>query len=395
MSRRITGLFACFALAGAIAAGGKSRADDAKDGRRVHNSVLRLRDEVFNNCIVKFQLKGALERIGSPVSTETGQLTYARIGSAIFTDRAIIAHLPERAGQRASDIPLYNQYFLANGRRCIGTTYKVSGSKRQIRIVHCDPTRTFDISLRAMCNSIFLDTLLVEFRPTGESLVEITKNEPSQIHRRPNGGLTAIYSTPYGNVEIEMEIVNGKDSIAGAKIEQGRNDVSSSYAKSEKLSDVRQSILEVTPNGLTSAKDGFRINYGSPGNGKPFASITTSTGVYAEGKDWRMERTLSLVEYRTSDDANEIEKLRIPIPEGEPVQSIDPEYKSLALAYRGGEVVRQVDGKSLDEVIASDRRRNRMAKLAASLVSLIVISTVISLWIRRWTIRRVVKVGPP
>ena len=108
-----------------------------------------------------------------------------------------------------------------------------------------------------------------------------------------------------------------------------------------------------------------------------------------------MERTLSLVEYRTSDDANEIEKLRIPIPEGEPVQSIDPEYKSLALAYRGGEVVRQVDGKSLDEVIASDRRRNRMAKLAASLVSLIVISTVISLWIRRWTIRRVVKVGPP
>jgi rhodanese-related sulfurtransferase len=77
--------------------------------------------------------------------------------------------------------------------------------------------------------------------------------------------------------------------------------------------------------------------------------------ITADDRLWQSVRVLRPTKYQKPVTAKDIEALRVQIPDGTEVLTADPEYRSLNLTYRGGNVVRQVDGASLDQVIAEER----------------------------------------
>lgn len=200
------------------------------------------------------------------------------------------------------------------------------------------------------------------------------------------GSYSAIYNSVYGTIEVGLEMFEDRYAISKLKIVQNKNDVYTGLSGTNRLSDIHKSILGDTPNGLISVESGLKISRQN-NTGKPFSTIVSYNIYKSHESSWSSDRTLSLTEYRKIHNSDEITALHLPIPDGQSVQSLDPAYKSLALAYRGGEVVRQVDGKSLDEVIASDQRRGRLTKIGLIVLAGVVLLACIGLVIR-WRVKR-------
>ncbi len=147
---------------------------------------------------------------------------------------------------------------------------------------------------------------------------------------------------------------------------------------------MHQSILDETPDGLTSVIHGFRISY-DENSTRPFTVLTIFNSYAAAGKNLKSENILRLTDYKKCNNDAEIEAMRIPIPEGERVGLVDDPYKgTLALTYRNGEVVRQVDGASLEEVVTEERFHKKFLYIVVSIVGILCIAFGFRYTWKRW-----------
>jgi hypothetical protein len=354
-------------------------ADEVHDGQRIHQAVLRLRDDTFARCATKFELSGVVERDGVTSSQEKGTVQFARFESCVWSDAAVIKSVLRAAGETRSEpaAQQYIQYYMANGRRCVSLRYDMVKAGKRLRTVACDPRRDYDDSFRALTKSVHLTPLLSNFDPSKESLVEITKSPPASVTRDAAGRLTGVYPTVYGPVRVSIERRDGQDVVSEASVKQGPTDVYTHQSGGSTLSQVADSVLDDTPEGLTSVTRGLTIVYAGARPGRPFASLVIVTEYNAKDKRWKSSKTLTLSDYKRCTGEADIEALRLPIPEGQAVNSIDPEFKSLALAYRCGEIVRQVDEASLDEVIVEKGRRRTSLYLLSGVAAAVVLAVLV------------------
>ncbi len=361
------------------------RAGEVEDGLRVKAAVVHLRDEVWGDCIATMSVVGVVERNGAVVGRDTGTLVFARNGACVLSDTAV-AHsqqISARDGRPRKDSNTRIQFFMANGRRCIGINYEPTKNGRRVVGLSCDPRRSYDDSFQALTRYVHLNHLVSWFGPTGSTLVELTGVPPGSVRTGKGGAVTGVYPTVYGVLEVTVDRVGGRDVVLNVRLTQAATDVYTSLFDGGKLADVRESVLGETPAGLTSAVTAFSFDYGRAGGSLPFSSLTVSAGSAAKGIEWRATHTLRLTEYQKCRSQEKIEALRIPIPEGETVDSLDPEYQSIALAYRGGEVVRAVDGASLDEVAADRRFRHTAMYVALALAAAALLACLVWLYARR------------
>jgi hypothetical protein len=226
---------------------------------------------------------------------------------------------------------------------------------------------------------VYLDYLVSEFGPTGKTLVELTEPAPGSV-KRTRVGLTAVYPTVYGPLEVGIERIGGKDMITTVRMAQSPTDVYTSRFNGGKLADVRGSVLEETPGGLTSVITELVIDYKGATGGKPLSTITEKSVYTAAGKEYRGTRAVRLTEYRKCTSEKEVEALMVPIPDGQEVGTPDPDYQPLTLTYHKGDVVREVDGASLDQV-ATERRVRRSVLYIVLPILAVVLLTGGVLWI--------------
>jgi hypothetical protein len=335
-------------------------AGDVEAGRQVHAAALRLRDEVFDNCIIKMDLTATSDWTGmAGRQRQSGTAIFARVGACVLSDRSIkiTETIFGTDGQTQRDSYTHLQRFMASGRRYIDIVYEPTRTGKKVVHVRCDPRKSYDRSFLGASRFVYLDYLVSEFGPMGKTLVELTESAPGSV-KRAKGGLTAVYPTVYGPLEVGIERIGGKDVITTVRLAQSPTDVHTSRSNGGKLADVRDSVLEETPGGLTSVVTELVIDYKSATEGKPLSTITEKTVYTAAGKEYRGTRAVRLTEYRKCTSEKEVEALMVPIPDGQLVGTTDPDYQPLTLTYRKGDVVREVDGASLDQV-ASEKRARR------------------------------------
>jgi hypothetical protein len=351
-------------------------AGDVEAGRQIHTAALRLRDEVFDNCIVKMEQSATSDWSGMAGRLrQSGTVVFARVGACVLSDRdvALTQNISSSDGQPRRDSHTYSQRFMANGRRCIQIDYEPTKTGKRVVHVRCDPRRSYDESFLGASRAVHLDSLLAEFGSTGKTLVVLTEVSPESV-KRTKGGLTAVYPTVYGPLEVSLERIGGKDAITTVRMAQAATDVYTSLFNGGKLADVRDSVLEKTPDGLTSLVTEVVIDYKGATGSKPISTITEKTTYTAAGKEYRGTRFVRLTEYRKCMDEKEVEALMAPIPEGQVVGTADPEYRPLTLTYRKGDVVREVDGASLEQVATEKRVRRSVLYIVLPVLAVVLLA---------------------
>lgn len=347
-------MFSCVLL---LAKPGVGLADDAADGRRAHQAVVALRDEVFNHCHIKLDVTIQADLNGAVQGRTTGKYVFARSGESFFADIDVTETATPEGGRPARPIRINQQHFMSAGRRYIDLTYDPKPGGATVHSVGIDPRNTYDDSLNTLTAYVGLRKILAEFGPTGKSIVELSSGPPNNVRRTPAGEVVCSFPTEYGPFEVGYRPIEKRDVVTLLRMAQGPTDVYTHQSKGRRVADIRSSVIGETPGGLTSSLTS--VVFSPPGD-KPLSGMTIEEQLRAQGQVWRCVWTLRVAEYKSGLTVDQVDGLHLPIPDGTRALSIDPAYKSLVLAYRGGEVVRAVDGAPLDQVVAELGFRRRL-----------------------------------
>jgi hypothetical protein len=273
---------------------------------------------------------------------------------------------------------------MASGRRPIGVHYDLVKGERKRRSVSVDPKRTYEQYFETATYHVKLSMLLSQFGPTGKSLAEITRQPPASIRAGQNSRVTATYPTEYGVVEVDLGRVGGRDVLIAARIVQSPKDVYTSLSEGQTLAELTDSVVGPTPGGLTRAVYECALSHDEAQPAHPFKTLTVTEFFTGAGKTWHGTHTLTLTEYRKCTSPNCVEELRVPVPDGTVISSLDPEFRPLTLVYQEGNIVREVDGASLDDIIVGrvPARRWVYYYVAMGIVLLLVAGVVVYRWRR-------------
>lgn len=359
----------------------RAYADDTSDARRIASAVGHLRDTVLDKCALTLSMAGT-SWSGDKVATNTsGTLIFARFGTCVLTDANTSTSIPNHKPATYSI-----QLYLDSGQRSLGGLYQAQKGVKKFKSLSIEPKNKYDQDLFDALSQIHIESCLSRFGNTDSSLSQITELPPAEIIRGDNGSLEGRYSTPYGRVVLRTANRSGRDVLVSARLMQSASDWCTPHWK-RPLSTLPESVVGVHPAGLMSIESGLAVEYTSVTTQFPFTKIRIEDEWKDASRRWRSVKQLTPTAYRRLADGREIEALRIPIPEGQRVHSLDPEYKPLNLAYAGGQIVRQVDGASLDQVVAETTRRPFRALWLIAAVGLVAVVAAGGIWLRRRAIR--------
>lgn len=339
----------------------------------IEGCIERLQGEVFNNCIVKFGLDGSSSVNGKPQLVGDGSIVFARMGSSLFVDSMSRTWDADKSRPNETQS---EQMYMADGARAISVLYNMKKQKPTIVAVSCDPSHTYDQEFGILTRKARLDDILAEFGSCNSTLSGLVKKEPDTLERDGKGKLLAKYSTKYGLVILHM--VQAQDSfvLRSASIEQSATSIYNSRF-AQPLSSVKKSMLGKHAEGLTSCIHTVEFDYSSEQHAKPFDVMRITDKLTSGNKSWVGQSKFTLVSYTKASDLRDIDTLKIKIPDGQKVHSLDPKYKPLNFAYRRGEVVRRVDGASLNQVVAEHGKTSRLFWVVVVLCTVFAISVTV------------------
>ncbi len=363
------------------------RADDSEEGRRVHRAVLHLRDEVFDNCIAKFQMDFTNLRDDKIDLSGFGKYVFARRDSLALIDVTTTLRAGvEKDGRLRAESVRSRQNYVSKAHRCLEVSYYIVNTERKISSVSYDPKVTYKSYYHGLTNGVYLNGVLFSFGPSAENLADIVSSRVPLIKRNTGSSLVAQYTTEYGLIEATLERIANRDRLVEVRMTQSAKDVYTHLSKGATLAEIQQSVLRETPGGLTSVIQGFRISYDDTSK-RPFSVFTVFNSYAAAGKTWKSDRILRLTDYQKCNSDTEIEALRIPIPEGERVGLMDPDKKEITYTYRNGDIVRQVDGASLEEVVTEERFHKKFVYVVVSIVGVALIAFGFRYAWKRWAVK--------
>lgn len=362
-------------------------AQPAADGAIVQRVVRQFQDEACNKCVINLNLNSVVRTVEDGTIYRAGKLVFARYDSAVLADAVTLASDKPGGSIDRKDLRDCMQFYLASGRRPIGVHYDVVKGERRRRSVSVDPKRTYEWGFEAATRHVYLSNLLSWFGPTGNSLAEITQQPPASVRAGQNSRVTATYPTEYGVVEVDLGRLGDRDVLVAVRIAQSSKDVYTSLSEGRTLAEMTDSVVGPTPGGLTRAVYECVLAHDEAQPAHPFKTLTVTEVFTGAGKTWHGTRTLTLTNYRKCSSPNCVEELRVPVPDGTVVSSLDPEFRPLTLIYQDGDIVREVDGTSLDDVIAGRVPVRRWVNYyaAAGVALLLAVGFVVYRWRSRST----------
>ena len=337
-------------------------ADDG-DARLFQTATAKIQDVWFRDCIIKFDFKDEWSIDNAPYKRDIGRLVFARAKDAVFCDACTQAEsFVKNSDGYPVRIGLTNQQiYKKKGKPELNTYYQLDGSKPVFGAVGVDRKNSDERSFHRIATYVYLPAVLGSFSPLKESLAELTRSMPLSSVRSDGIIKTGTYITKYGPIQISLQIINNEPFVTRVRITRPSSAIFSSPPNKQepKVGEIDSVWGRYKVSGLTSHEMGFQINYEHGDNKRPFASIVTDEIHQADGKTWKIVETLKVTEYHRIHDDSAIQPLRLPIPEGSSVISSDSELKPLALVNRGGEIVREIDGASLQDVVLEQHASSR------------------------------------
>lgn len=376
----------CFGIAAPV------HADECQIvGERAHNATLQLRDVVFHDVICELELLSTTKHDGKVTFKQTGKLQFARFGEHFFSDSAqqFSESWSNDHVQKFEDRTENSQLQMSEGSRCFRINYELNKGKKNIAHVSCNHKSTFDESHYALCQKVYLCDLLAYF--VGRvSLIDITKSPPTNCKLIPDGSAVAEYSATFGTLQISFSRRGEVDRVHTIRLTQSANDCFGTEAPL--LRDIKVTALGKHPNGLVSTSMEIAIEWSDGSGIMPIRQINIQHMFTSHTNTMIIERKLRMTEYRKCKSLDDFNSISIPIPDGQKILSWDPDYKSIALSYKGGEIVRQADGAPLEQVIQEHSSR-RMWLARATYVGGALLSAALLYVGYRLVRRRRAKVG--
>ena len=371
-------MFYAVAIALCITTLFSSRAISGEPSQRVKSAIDRFANDILDKCHLEFTRHGSYTSGDmQPIRGESKQ-AFARYGSCLLAEQWI----PTKPGAKA-DNTQNHQRFTDDGQPWIDVIYKFKGKSKSIITVACDPSYTPAQKLQAITQTAELGDFFLSFSQTDATLSQIAGRVPDQLVFDEPGRITAEYRTRFGLVTIVVGVIDGVDSLFSAKLTQLATDQYWPSEKPQPLSAATRSALGEHPGGLLFHEHILGVNYDAK-HGKPFASLTHSDEYKALGKSMKSVGVCNLEFYNKLSGKDQVLVLRISIAEGATVNSLDPEFSKMQFGYKkGGDVVRRVDGASVDQVAAEQNRIPRGLWLLLSVGVVSVIATIVILTRRR------------
>ena len=100
-----------------------------------HRAALSMRDEIFSNCVIKFDDRTTFKSNGIISSSDAGTRTFARHQFSIFAESLISNSADQNRPSATNNV----QYTMDNGNRCIGIIYTQEKSAKILQHVFCLP----------------------------------------------------------------------------------------------------------------------------------------------------------------------------------------------------------------------------------------------------------------
>lgn len=356
-------------------------ADDATDSKRISAALIQVRDQIFQNCIIKLKVESNANRNGNVELKSNGNSMLATCSELSISDKTISMAI-NMVGRRKQESTYSEQHYLSRKKKCLIVKYDIKTTfDRSIRSVSYWQHEDFEKNRHGLMQNIQLDSILCKFGPFDGNIADIVNDQLPVLKRNSGGRLTGQYTFEYGLLEVTVQQIGKIDRLIEAKVIQTPNNVYNSLSKGAKLAEIRESALGKTPDGLLSASKSFRFTYDDAST-KPFDSLRLSESITANGQSLQYDHTFSVVNYIKCFNAAEIEALRIPIPDGEKVYVVgDPNEGAINLTYRNGDIVRQVDGAPLEKVATEERFHKNLIRVFA--FSFGILSIAIGTWYAR------------
>ena len=358
-----------------------AHADDGVDGKRISDTVRKMRDQVFQNCIAKLKVVASNTVNGNVELKINGTYVLATCSELSLSDKSI-SMMIDKPGRRKQEATHSQQLYLPRGKKSI--TIRYDAVNKSIQGVSYWPHDDYALNYHGLTRDVRLDCILSRFGPFSQNIVDVVGSRVPTTKRNANGQLTGQYVTEYGLLAVTIERSGQLDRLKEVEMTQTAKDVYNSLSAGATLAEVRDSVLGKTPDGLSSVTSRFRFSYDNT-SGRPFSELSLFDSYTATGQTFRSNYVLRLTDYKKCFDAVEIEALRVPIPEGERVGLVgDPYNGTLALTYRNGDIVRQVDGASLEEVVTEERFHKKFLYVVVSVVGTMCIAFGFRYAWKRW-----------
>jgi len=378
----MVGMVLAFSIADAQQPAGRNVAIES-----LQSAIASLRDSAINRKILSFNLNAYGEKSGSRYHATTGTVEFGRFDGAFFCDVSELQRPVPHESDGESETS-YIQAFLSHADRLRETNYSFDKKSRKFATeVSCSPKSNYDQDVGYLASRAKLEWAFADVDMIGMELAQIASNSPSIESTSSPTTARAVFSTRYGPVTLAAELREGHWCLTDLIHDQAASDY---YTK--KLPDTRLSMVKSLgrvplKRGISSQKLAIIITWNR--------QSASSPAIDAIRREWtRSADEIKLVEVVSMKctgvvplkSLEDLTNRNIPIPDGSRVYAGDEEYHSVYLAFRSGQIVREVDGASLDQVVAEVEhgKRNRLIYwIVGGTLAAFVIIVSIYFWFRR------------
>jgi hypothetical protein len=347
--------------------------------------IRRLVEEFLDRRIVSMTFTSQEVRDHQPYNGSSGRLTYARFSETFFAE-ALITWVPPRTdgnNEAYPAIPIANRYvqlFKESGKPCLNLEFSVDSksSHKFLKsvIVRSDLSddRVHDMIAEEACVRPFVR----KFNNLPDSIFDISQ-KPFQNRSVSKDVTEFTYDTVYGRFMITVGRVDDRDVVQRVILKQSRDDVYSYRNPKVRLSDKTHPVLKDSTGGLTESVVEIVVRYESDVTGPRLRSISIGEMLASAQSRWEMKTILQIINSQTITDDTPIRAMVVKVPNNTKVLTDHKDLINTNLTYVDGEVVRRVDGASLEKVVHEVQSNHRLSRLlwclfgTASLAVLILI----------------------
>jgi len=280
------------------------------------------------------------------------------------------------------------QYIKLQDKKLLGVPFRVDGKgQKQAERLFCEPTADYRLQMLFLTGNIKLEFLFFAFTELGITIEQLTDYKPGSVTSLENGSLMGEYTTEYGRMQITLVKNRGKFYLQKATLHQARGDRYTSLLR-ERLKDIPDSGLGDLANGLDSASSEFILNRDFSQTVPTILQVVDLGRQSAGEKNYVSTNTKKVTSILPVLSLNDFDKYHVPIPEGMRVHALDPGFESLNLTHRNGEIVREVDGASLERVVLENRNSKLRWKVLGIATGVLVFGLAGWYFVRRRVARR-------
>jgi hypothetical protein len=326
------------------------------------DALLRLYDQEVKGYHYKFSTEITFIDCGDKGINGKGTSEYCNFEENYYSDKYINygSHFSKSLNRQVNPSLDAYQFIKIKNTKLIGIYYEyLNNNLKQTKSVFCDPKAPFEKEMRRMYTNINFQNIFTIFQSLGMSPPDICKLVPIRTSVSPNGDLVGEYQTEYGTMALNLVRQRELYYFAGGTLKQTRQDRYTSLGNI-KLFEVKEAGPGELPQGLDTVTSSFLIKRNFQKENPEITEISSYSEQAGSGKSMQHSVKMTTKSVTKIKSIEEFKKLHLSIPEGKFVSSLDPEYRSLKLTYRNGDIVREVDGTSLEQVVVETQNRKRM-----------------------------------